>query len=152
MHVAVGEVTPFSLFHHAYAPIDVGRHTVAEVVADAAGNGGVGIESLVADKHAMAERPPGQTLGHRMVAVADDGAALVGDVRLAVYHAVARGGGRRGGGDGGDGGGRGKRVAGVEIAQIVARGKRETLVHCIIQARVALGDDAYLMARMMEIA
>ena len=35
MHVAVVKSLPFAFLHHAYAPVDIGRESVAQVVVGA---------------------------------------------------------------------------------------------------------------------
>lgn len=134
--VSVVQVACF--LHDAYAPVEVGGETVLQVVwlyQSAAGK-----ECLMADQHSLFETPPGQCLRGGQSSHAQEVSVFVYDGSLSVeyvgqfvavdgmYHLlqsivfV-------------------KAVAGVEEAEIVAGGKANSFVHCIIQPFIRFADD-----------
>ena len=136
-----------STLHDAYAPVDVGREAVAQVVRLGTGYVCAGVERLVAHQHAVTKRTPVEFVGRSKSAWMQHNPLFVDDVRVAVEH------------------GRqfsvrsfvdiiryllkriviGQRVAGVEEHHVVARSQTQSLVHGVVQSAVGLRDDAHVV-------
>ena len=133
--------------HDAYAPVDVGREAVAQVVRLGTGYVCAGVERLVAHQHAVTERAPVEFVGRSKSARMQHNTLFVDDVRVAVEH------------------GRqfsvrsfvdiiryllkriviGQRIAGVEEHHVVARSETQSLVHGVVESAVGLRDDAHVV-------
>ena len=150
IYITQGQPHAVGLAHDADAPVDVGRQTVLRVVLQVLGQVGAGIEGLMADEHAVAERAPRQPCGRLQPAMTQEAALLVDDVGQSVEHGrqlgarqlvqVAPAGyllqrirGRKG-------------VARVHIDDIVAHDLRQAFVHRVVDALVRLRLDDDLMS------
>ncbi len=136
----VGVVQGVRLLHDAYAPVEVGREAVAQVVG--AGQRAAGEEGLVAHEHALPEAAPGQHLGGGESAHAHEVAFAVDEGGLAVHHVGQGGGGVQAVYHLLQGVVLVEAVAGIEEAHVVARGQCQSLVHGVVQAVVGLADEA----------
>ena len=87
-HVEIqkGDVLLGGCLHDADAPVDIGRITELLVVGCGDGEVGAGIEGLMTDEHAVAERLPSEVLGGRETTGMKEMTGSVDDVRVAVEH------------------------------------------------------------------
>ena len=79
-------VLPVCLLHHTDAPVDVGTQPKAQIVWGGFGDGGQGIERLMADQHAVQERPPRELLGRGEATAVEKASLVVDDVGVAVEY------------------------------------------------------------------
>lgn len=162
MSIVSSHATSAALLHDAYAPIDICRKAILEIIRCLLSNGGVGIERLMADKHSVLERLPRQTLRSFVVAMVKERAVIINDVRLAINDAeqcvvislaaliscctcLCRCH------DVGYGIFVVKAITGVEETQIATCGMHDALVHGIIKSFVGFATDDDLMAGMQRI-
>ena len=141
-----GVVQRLGLLHDADAPVEVGGVAVAQVVGHHAV--APGEEGLVADQHALAEALPRQHVGGGKAAHAQEVAFAVHQFRLAIEHV-----GQLRLVDGVRHPQQGvvfvEAVAGVEEAEVVARGQPDAFVHGVVQPPVRLAHydgDAFAVA------
>ena len=95
-HVEVVEGNVFlgGGFHDADAPVDVGRVAITKVVGCGNGKVGTGVESLMADEHAVTEGFPVEVLRRRETTMVEEVSFGVYDVRVAIKDGGGITGGR----------------------------------------------------------
>ena len=132
-----GELHLFCLLHHAYAPIDISREPVAELIWGTLSDIQPCIESLMTHQHTMTEGTPCEFVGHGEVTRSEVVAISVNDTRTSIEHRwptvflyakslhlgshMSQGVGVR------------EIVASIEEKYIVARSLEQPLVHRIIE-------------------
>ena len=84
MRIDKGQLQASCFFHDADAPVDVSRMTVFQVVGKTLGYVQAGIESLMADQHALLERPPCQDFWRPMGTKMEEMALGICDGRVAI--------------------------------------------------------------------
>ena len=75
-----------SSLHDTDAPIDIGRIAIALVVGRGDGEVGTSIESLMTDKHALAEGLPSEVLWRSKTTMVKETAFAIDDIRITVEH------------------------------------------------------------------
>ena len=85
-HVEVMEryVFPSGSLHDTDTPVDIGRITVAKVIGCGDGEVSTGVEGLMTDEHAVAERLPGKVLRWSKTTMMKETAFRIHDVSVAV--------------------------------------------------------------------
>ena len=86
VHVLERQVAPLSLFHHPYAPIHVSGIAVVGVVIHGTNYFGEGVETLVANQHALAEGAPRELFGRTQPTMANEVPVLVNDVGVTIKY------------------------------------------------------------------
>ena len=87
-HVKVmqGDILLVGSLHDTDAPVDISRVAIALVVGRGDGKVGTGIESLMADEHAMTEGLPRKVLWGSKTTMMKETAFAIDDIRIAVKH------------------------------------------------------------------
>ena len=80
------QMLAFGSLHDAYAPVDIGREAVAQVVRFGLGEVGTCIESLMAHEHAMTERTPREVFGRNEATGMQQPALIVNYIGVAIEH------------------------------------------------------------------
>ena len=138
-HIPKWQPTSLGLFHHAYAPVHVGREAVTGVVGRGAGNLAKGIERLMAHQHTVAERAPREFLRGGKPPMAQETVVVVNDVGIAIDHCRQLPAAECALGNVLKSMLVGQEIAGIEEAYVVASAHVEPFVHCIVDAVVAFG-------------
>lgn len=149
-HVEVlqGDILLGGGFHNADTPVYIGRVAVAQVVGRSNGEVSAGIESLMADEHALAEGLPREVLGRGQSTVTEKTALRVDDIRVAVEYGWSIGHLLD---DTADSIWCRQEVASIEETDIVAIEGSQTFVHRIIDAMIWLRDYLNAMAVLSSI-
>ena len=80
------QMLAFGTLHDAYAPVDIGREAVAQVVGFGLGEVGTCIESLMAHEHAMTERTPREIVGRSQATGMQQLSLIVNYIGVAIEH------------------------------------------------------------------